>query len=157
LQQSCAFFVAADASAHVHGVAYISIRIRLVSIDESKTSLHNVHLLALPRTGSHTGKAMYDLTKLVVSALDSHRKAKLFGSTGDGAENMMGIYSGWQVRLLKSCQGSGPCYRIHCGPHRLNLVNGREIAAVRETESGWLEKLLVVIKFFFAAKAKKFD
>jgi hypothetical protein len=89
---------------------------------------------------------MYDLTELVLSALDSHCRAKLIGSTSDGAANMMVIYSGWQVRLLKSCQGSGQFYMIHSGPHCLNLFNGRAIGALRETESGWLEKLLVKIK-----------
>jgi hypothetical protein len=138
-----AFSVAADASAHVHGVAYFSIRMRLVIIDESKTSLHNAHLLAPPLTGSHTVNYTYDL---VLSALDSHWRAKLIDSNSDGVVNMMGIYSGWQVRLLKSFPGSGPFYRIHCGPHRLYLVNGRASAALRETESRWLEKLLVVIK-----------
>jgi hypothetical protein len=63
-----------------------------VSIDESKTSLHYVHLLAPPLTGSHIGKSMYDITEIVLSALDSHWRAKLIGSTSDGAENIMGIY-----------------------------------------------------------------
>jgi hypothetical protein len=48
IQRSWEFSVAADASAHVHGVAYFSIRMRLVLIDESKTSLHNVQLLLPP-------------------------------------------------------------------------------------------------------------
>jgi hypothetical protein len=64
---------------------------------------------------------MYDLTYLVLSARDSHWRAKLISSTSDSAANMMGIYSGWQVRLLKSFQGSGSIYRIHCGSHRLYL------------------------------------
>jgi hypothetical protein len=132
MQRSWEFSVAADASASVHGVAYFSIRMRLVSIDESKSSLHNLHLLTPPLTRSHTGKFMHYLTELVLSALDSHWRAKKIGSTSDGAANMMGIYSGWQVRLLKICQGSGLLYRIHCGPYLLNLVNGRAIAALRK-------------------------
>jgi hypothetical protein len=48
IQWSWAFSVAADASAHVHEVAYFSIRMRLVPIDEYKTSLHSVDLLAPP-------------------------------------------------------------------------------------------------------------
>jgi hypothetical protein len=94
MQRSWALSVAADASAHVHGVANFSIRMRLVSTDESKISLHIVHLLATPHTESQTGKFMYDLTESVLSALDSHWGAKLIGSTSDGAANMMGIYSG---------------------------------------------------------------
>jgi hypothetical protein len=89
---------------------------------------------------------MYDLTVLVLSSLNSQWRAKLIGSTSDGAANTMGIYSGWQVRLLKNCQSSGPFYRIHCGPHRLNLVDGRAIAALRAIESGWFDKLLDAIK-----------
>jgi hypothetical protein len=75
MQRSWAFSVAAVASAHVHGVASFSTRMRLVSIDESKTRLHNVHLLEPPFTGSHTSKSMYDLTELVISALDCHWRA----------------------------------------------------------------------------------
>jgi hypothetical protein len=43
-----------------------------MSIYESKTSLHDVHLLAPPLMESHTGKSMYDLTELIQSAIDSH-------------------------------------------------------------------------------------
>jgi hypothetical protein len=56
LRRSWAFTITADGSAHVHGVAYFSIRLRLISI-ESKTrkpTLHNVlwlHLLWPPLTG----------------------------------------------------------------------------------------------------------
>jgi hypothetical protein len=36
--------------------------------------------------------------------------------------------------------------RVHCGPHCLNLINGSAIAALRDTSSGWFDKLYVAVK-----------
>jgi hypothetical protein len=59
---------------------------------------------------------------------------------------MTGCYLGWQSRLANNCAGGGPFYRIHCISHRVNLVNERAIAALRETGSGWLDALYKVVK-----------
>jgi hypothetical protein len=78
--------------------------------------------------------------------LGSNWRKKLLGATSDGTSNMTGCYSGWKSRLANSCAGRGPLYRIHCSSHRVNLVNGRAIAALRETGSGWLDTLYRVVK-----------
>jgi hypothetical protein len=58
---------------------------------------------------------------------------------------MTGCYSGCKSPLANSCAGRGPFYRIHCSSHRVNHVNGRAIAALRETGSGWLDTLYRVV------------
>jgi hypothetical protein len=40
-----------------------------------------------------------------------------------------------------------PFYTVHCVPHCLNQINGRSIAALRDTSSGWFEKVYVAVKF----------
>jgi hypothetical protein len=45
-----------------------------------------------------------------------------------------------------ACEGKGPFFRVHCGPHWLNLVNGTAIAALRSTGSIWLDKLHLAVK-----------
>jgi hypothetical protein len=64
LRRSWAFDIAADGSAHVHGVAYFCIRLRLISIESKtrKSTLHNVHLVAPPKATSHTGQNMFEMT-----------------------------------------------------------------------------------------------
>jgi hypothetical protein len=81
----------------------------------------------------------------VLTALDSNRDKKLLGAISDGASSMTGCYSGWKTRLTNRCADGGPFYRIHCGPHRVNLLNGRAIKALRETGSGWLNALYKVV------------
>jgi uncharacterized protein (DUF1501 family) len=137
LWRSWAFSIAADGSAHVYGVAYFSIRLRLISI-ESKTRkprLHIVHLVSPSMSASHTGQNMFETTSCGLNALDSEWRSKLFGCTSDGAANMTGVHSGWQSLVEKTSEGKGPFFRVHCGPHRLNLVNGKAIAALRSTGS----------------------
>jgi hypothetical protein len=132
-------------SAQIHGVAYFSIRIRVPSVEGTKTILNNLHLVAPPLQGSHTGRTLFNLTAEVMDALDPQWKKKLLGITSDGAANMTGRFSGWQKLLQNACKP--PFYRVHCGPHCLNLVNSRAISALRDTKSGWLDTLYVAVKF----------
>jgi hypothetical protein len=74
-------------------------------------------------------------------ALDNKWRSKLIGCSSDGAANMTSVHSGWQSLVEKACEGKGPFFRVNCGPHRLNLVNGKAIAALRSTGSKWLDKL----------------
>jgi hypothetical protein len=87
---------------------------------------------------------MFILTAEVMDGLGSQWRAKLIGITSDGAANMAGRFSGWQKLLQNACQS--PFDRVHCGPHCINLINGRAIAALRDTSSGWFEKLHVAVK-----------
>jgi hypothetical protein len=98
LRRSWAFAIAADGSAHAHGVAYFSFRLRLISIESKtrKSTLHNVHLVAPPMAASHTGQNMFEMTSCALDALDSEWRSKLIGCTSDGAANMTGVHSGWQ-------------------------------------------------------------
>jgi hypothetical protein len=136
MQATWSYPIAADVSAQIHGTAYYAIRIRLASVDRKTTSLVNIHLVAPPLSGAHSGKSMYNLTASVLTALDRNWRKKLLGANSEGARIITGCYSGWRSRLANSCAGGGPFYRIHCSSHRVNLVNGREISALRETGSG---------------------
>jgi hypothetical protein len=145
LKYALAYSFEADASAQIPCVAYYSIRIHVPSVDGKKWSLHNLHVVAPPLQGSHTGATMFNPTAEVMSALDSRWRAKLIGVTRRGAANMAGRFSGRQKILQNAFQR--PFYTVHCGPHCLNLINGRAIAALRDTSSGWFEKLYVAVKF----------
>jgi hypothetical protein len=87
---------------------------------------------------------MFNLTAEVMGALDSQWRAKLIDLTSDGAGNMAGHFSGWQKLVQNACQR--PLRRVHCGPHSLILINGRAIAALLDTSSGWFDKLYVAVK-----------
>jgi hypothetical protein len=115
LRRSWGFAIAADGSAHVHGTAYFSIRLRLISIENKirKSTLHNVHLVAPPMTTSHTGQNMFEMTSCALDALDSEWRSKLIGCTSDGAANMTGVHIGWQSLVEKACEGKGPFFRVH--------------------------------------------
>jgi hypothetical protein len=134
LKHAWSYSLAADASAQIHGVAYFSIRIRVPSVEGTKTILNNLHLVAPPLQGSHTGRTLFNLTAEVMDALDPQWKKKLLGVTSDGAANMTGRFSSWQRLLQNACKP--PFYKVHCGPHCLNLVNSRAISALRDTKSG---------------------
>jgi hypothetical protein len=144
IKHAWAYSLAADASSLIHGVASFSIRIRVPLVDTKKSSLHNLHVVAPPLQGSHTGATMFSLTAEAMGALDPRWRTKLIGVTSDGAANMAGRFSGWQKLLQDACES--PFYRVHCGPHRLSLINGRAIATLRKTRSGWLDKLYVTVK-----------
>jgi hypothetical protein len=76
MQASWSYAVATDASAQIHGTAYFVVRIHLASVDGKTTSLVNLHLVAPPLSGAHSGKSRYNLTASVLTALDSNWRKK---------------------------------------------------------------------------------
>jgi hypothetical protein len=73
----------------------------------------------------------------------------LISSTSDGAANVTGLHSGWKSLVENACEGKGPLFRVYCGPHRLNLANGRAIAAFRSTGFKRLDKLYLAVKLLW--------
>jgi hypothetical protein len=142
-RHALAYFLAADASAQIHGVAHFSIQIYVPSIDRKKSSLHSLHVVAPSLQGSHTGATTFNLTAEELGVLDSQWRAKLIGVTSDRAATMAGRFSGWQKLFRNAYQR--PFYRVKCGPHCLNLIDGRATAAFRDTGLGWLDKLVVAV------------
>jgi hypothetical protein len=88
---------------------------------------------------------MFEMTFCALDALDSAWRSKPMGCTSDRAANMTGVHSGWQSLVEKACEVKGPFFRVHYGPHLLNLVNGKAIAALRSTGSKWLDKVYVAV------------
>lgn len=147
LSSSWCYAVAADGSAQIHGRAYFSVRVRLVTLDGKRSSLSNLHICAPPLTDAHTGENMHSMTVAILKALDGQWDRKLSGATSDGARNMTGVYKGWQSRLKRDCVENGPFGTIHCGPHKINLVNVVTVAALKLTGSSRHQNLTKVIKW----------
>lgn len=88
---SWCYIAAADASAQIHGTAYLSVRVRLVVVEGRMSYLSNLHICAPPFTDSHTGKNMHEMTVAVLGALDNKWDKTLNGATSDGARSMTGV------------------------------------------------------------------
>jgi hypothetical protein len=87
--------------------------------------IYNLHIVAPPMCGSHTGEYMFNFTSEVLGTLDPGWRTKLIGVTSDGAANIVGSVSGWQTRLRNAVADSESFYLVHCGTHQLNLVNSK--------------------------------
>jgi hypothetical protein len=146
MQQSWAYALAADSSAHIGGTSYFCVRVRIPPLS-MHDDICNLHLVAPPMCGSHTGEYMFNVTSEVLGALDPDWRTKLIGATSDGAANMVGSVSGWQTRLCNAAADSESFYLMHCGTHQLNLINGKAIAAIGHEGSNWLEKLHAIVKW----------
>lgn len=148
LKKCWTYSIAADGSTQIFGVAYFSIMVRIPPLKVGE-DIRTLHVVAPPLRGSHTGKAMFDITAKTLGALESDWCPKLMGSTSDGAANMLGCELGWQTRLEEASMESGEdvFYKFHCGAHRLNLVNGKSMEAVEETDSEWIKSLHKIVKF----------
>lgn len=148
LKSSWTYSLAADASAQIMGTAYFNIMVRIPPL-RSDDDIQALHLIAPPIQGSHTGSLFYDTTKTVLDVVDPQWQQKIIGSTSDGAANMMGPHSGWQTRLNDASLEAGETmfFQNHCGPHQLNLITGKAIAALESTGSRWMSKLTEIIKY----------
>jgi hypothetical protein len=69
LQRSWAYALAADSSAHIGGTSYFCIRVRIPPLS-MHDDIYNLHIVAPPICGSHTGECMYNVTSEVLGALD---------------------------------------------------------------------------------------
>jgi hypothetical protein len=145
LQRSWAYALAANSSANIGGTSYFCVRVRIPTLS-MHVCINNLHTVAPPMRGSHTLEHMSNLASEVLGALPpGWRTKKLIGVTSDGAANMVGSVSDWQTRLRNAAADSESFYLIPCGTHQLDLVNGKEIAAIGHEGSDWLDKLHAVV------------
>jgi hypothetical protein len=93
LQRSWAYALAADSSAHIGGTSYFCVQVRILPLS-MHDDIYNLHIVAPPMCGSHTGEYMFNIVSEVLGALDPGWRIKLIGVTSDGAANMVGSVSG---------------------------------------------------------------
>jgi hypothetical protein len=125
--RACWAFAIAFDGATVKSKSFLDVRVRVFV----NGGIENLHLLAIPIKGRHTGKAMFELLKLTLDGLASDFwRDKLFGVSTDGAAYMTGNVSG-TVSLLRN-ETPGDFYRVWCGAHQLDLVIQRVVSNVYE-------------------------
>lgn len=95
---------------------YLAVRVRFTIGNK----LHNFHVVAIPMRDVHTGENMAELITGFLEVLCPSWKIKLIGISSDGASSMTGRISGCVTRIHRNCVG--PCYRVWCGAHQLDLV-----------------------------------
>jgi hypothetical protein len=114
-------------------------------VNEDVSSLH---VLAIPMAHNHTGLYMFNLTQIVMDALDNHWRHKLIGVASDGAANLMGVTSGWQSRLqmFVAVVSSDAFYRICCVNHQIDKAT---VLAMDACVSGkpWVDRLHDTVKY----------
>jgi hypothetical protein len=103
--------------ATVNSRSFLDVRVRFCA----KGNIDNVHLLAIPLHGSHTGEAMAKIVGDLLSVLcGAGWKVKLVGVCTDGARNMTGKVSGAVTRIaVGTLLGF---FRVWCEAHQLDLV-----------------------------------
>jgi hypothetical protein len=113
-----AFSLAVDASTCL-GSSYLDMRVRFVW----KGALYNLHVIALPLSGNHTGENQFDCVCAVLDVLCPRWKQSLICATTDGARDMTGRYSGLVTRLMNVV--SPGFLRVWCLLHQLDILMQR--------------------------------
>ena len=113
-----AFSLAVDAST-CQGSSYLDMRVRFVL----KGVLYNLHVVALPLSGSHTGEAQFNYVCAVLDVLCPRWKQSLISATTDGARDMTGRHSGLVTRLMNVV--SPGFLRVWCLLHQLDILMQR--------------------------------
>ncbi|KAJ1649069.1 hypothetical protein GGF38_006235, partial [Coemansia sp. RSA 25] len=118
-----AFSLAFDASTHLHR-SYLDVRVRLHVVG----LLENIHILALPIHGQHSGKHICDSVAQLLQSLCPNWRYKLLGISTDGAANMQGIDNGAVPHLARLAKNT--VVHAWCGIHQLNLIAEKSLKAV---------------------------
>jgi hypothetical protein len=95
---------------------YLDIRVRFVL----KSTMFNIHLLAIPMFESHTGANIFNIVKRLLDIMCPDWEHKLIGYTSDGASNMTGAHQGVGTRIQEVTNEG--FFRIWCAAHQLDLV-----------------------------------
>ena len=115
IQNQWAFSLAIDGSC-CGSTSYIDVRVRFCE----NGSMQNLHLIAVPFNGSHTGVAMFEMLVRLFDCLCCSWKEKLISCSTDGAANMTGRVSGVVTRLSEVALPG--FIRIWCVLHQIDLV-----------------------------------
>ena len=138
LAESWAFSIAVDASTN-YNASYLDVRIRLCK----GSQLHNLHLLAAPMEGSHTGEHVHELFSKTMDAISTGWRERLIGVSTDGAPSMLGAHQGFASRLER--EGRPGFYKVWCAAHQLNLVVQSSVQELYE--SIFIDELNFVIGY----------
>src|SRR5436190_19925056 len=93
-RSSWAFSLANDGSTH-YGKSYFDNRIRF----HYKSTIYNIHLVAIPMFESHTGENMFILVRRILDVLCLQWRAQLIGIGSDGASSMTEHLQGVVTRI----------------------------------------------------------
>lgn len=113
--QVWAVSIAFDGATH-QGKSYFDIRCRFHAYGD----IFNIHVMAVPLTGSHTGAAMYEIVVKLFDVLCPKWKDILIGVSSDGAANMTGRVSGVVTRLQNEAKPG--LIRVWCLLHQVDIV-----------------------------------
>jgi hypothetical protein len=127
-RSSWAFSLASDGSTH-YGKSYLDNRIRI----HRDGKLYNLHLVAVPMYGKHTGENMFNLISRILDIVCRRWRSQLIGVAADGASSMTGKFQGVVTRL-NEVSTNPKFYRIWCGLHQLDLVLKRAYKGLRDNE-----------------------
>jgi hypothetical protein len=74
---------------HLGGTSYFCARVRIPPLS-MHNDIYDLHIVAPPMCGSHTGFCKFNVSSEVLGALDPGWRTKLIGVTCDGAANLVG-------------------------------------------------------------------
>ena len=131
-----AFSLALDGAEH-QSQSYLDLRIRF----ELRGDIYDLHVMAVPLVGRHTGLNMANHAMKVLDVLCPAWKTKLIGGASDGTGNMAGRFSGALTLILREC--SPHVYRVWCALHQIEIPLKRGYAAVEG--GGWLQRTTTII------------
>ena len=109
------FSIALDCSKH-QSTLYLDVRLRVAS----HTSVHNLHLAAVPVFEGHSAASIFDLSTSLLDNMCPSWRDKLIGVSTDGEAVMTGRIQGVATRFEEAAMN--PIYRIWCWLHQLDLV-----------------------------------
>lgn len=115
MPQLWAFSIGTDASTCL-GTSYLDLRVRFVWLGR----LYNLHVIALPMSGSHTGIYQYQCVVNVLDVLCPNWKTSLICATTDGARDMTGRIQGLVTRIGQVV--SPGFLRVWCLLHQLDIL-----------------------------------